>query len=56
MPVPPLPEQKKIIKIFSEINSIIETNSQYQKKLEKLKKGLMQQLLSGEVRVKIWNS
>jgi type I restriction enzyme, S subunit len=53
MPVPPLPEQKKIIKIFSEINSIIETNSQYQKKLEKLKKGLMQQLLSGEVRVKI---
>ena len=51
MPVPPLPEQKKIITIFSNIDFLIETSYKYQKELEHLKKGLMQQLFTGKIRV-----
>ena len=51
--LPPLPEQKKIASIFSSIDENIE---QKQKKLlqtQSLKKALMQDLLTGEVRVQV---
>ena len=50
-PLPPLPEQQKIATILSNIDSKITSQEQYKEKLEKLKKSLMQNLLTGEVRV-----
>ena len=52
MPLPPLSEQQKIASILSNIDSKIALQEQYKEKLEKLKKSLMQKLLTGEVRVK----
>ena len=49
--LPPLTEQQKIASILSNIDSKIESQEQYKEKLEKLKKSLMQKLLTGEVRV-----
>jgi type I restriction enzyme, S subunit len=49
--LPPLPEQQKIASILSNIDSKITSQEQYKEKLEKLKKSLMQKLLTGEVRV-----
>jgi type I restriction enzyme, S subunit len=49
--VPPLQEQQKITSILSNIDSMITLQEQYKEKLEKLKKSLMQKLLTGEVRV-----
>ena len=49
--IPPLPEQQKIATILSNIDSKITSQEQYKEKLEKLKKSLMQKLLTGEVRV-----
>jgi type I restriction enzyme, S subunit len=51
IPLPPLPEQQKIATILSNVDSKITSQEQYKKKLEKLKKSLMQKLLTGEVRV-----
>lgn len=53
IPVPPLEEQKKIVSILSSVNEQIESYEQEQGKYELLKQGLMQQLLTGQVRVKI---
>ncbi len=50
-PLPPLPEQQKIATILSNVDSKITSQEQYKEKLEKLKKSLMQKLLTGEVRV-----
>ncbi|MBT4326383.1 MAG: hypothetical protein HOD60_05670, partial [Candidatus Nitrosopelagicus sp.] len=50
-PTPSLPEQQKIASILSNIDSKITSQEQYKEKLEKLKKSLMQKLLTGEVRV-----
>jgi type I restriction enzyme, S subunit len=47
----PLPEQQKIATILSNIDSKITSQEQYKEKLERLKKSLMQKLLTGEVRV-----
>ena len=44
-------EQQKIATILSNIDSKITSQEQYKEKLEKLKKSLMQKLLTGEVRV-----
>lgn len=52
IPVPSLKEQKKIAKILSAIDDQIEEYSSKKEKLELLKKGLMQQLLTGKIRVK----
>ena len=52
-PLPPLPEQQKIASILSNIDTQINSQTQYKEKLERLKKSLMQKLLTGEVRVAI---
>ncbi|AKB21734.1 restriction endonuclease subunit S [Methanosarcina sp. WH1] len=50
-PLPPLPEQQKIASILSKVDSQIQDNQSYLHKLQELKKGLMQDLLTGNVRV-----
>jgi len=45
-------EQQKIASILSNVDSQIQSQTQYKEKLERLKKSLMQKLLTGEVRVK----
>ena len=50
--LPPLKEQQKIASILSEVDAYIQSNQQYKEKLIKLKKGLMQKLLTGQIRVK----
>ena len=51
--LPPFPEQQKIADILSEADSKIEKEEIKKKKLEELKRGLMQQLLTGKKRVKV---
>lgn len=50
--LPPIKEQKQIAEILSAIDDKIEINKQIKNKLTQLKKGLMNDLLSGRVRVK----
>jgi len=50
IPLPPLPEQKKIAAILSAWDRAIEKTEELIKAKEKLKKGLMQKLLTGRVR------
>lgn len=52
-PVPPLPEQRKIAAILSSVDTTIEKQLSYKRCLENLKKGLMQKLLTGQIRVKV---
>jgi len=51
IPLPPLPEQKRIAEILSQIDNTIEKEEAYKQKLERIKKGLMEDLLTGRVRV-----
>jgi type I restriction enzyme, S subunit len=51
--IPPLPEQQKIASILSNLDSLIQQEKQYKEKLQKIKRGLMQQLLTGKTRVKV---
>ena len=51
--IPPNTEQQKIAFILSNIDSQITVQSKYKEKLERLKKSLMQKLLTGEIRVKV---
>lgn len=51
--LPPLDEQAEIAKTLSSVQKSIDTNSEYLKKLQVLKNGLMQSLLTGKVRVKV---
>jgi type I restriction enzyme S subunit len=51
IPLPPLEEQKKIARILSCAEQKIQKKREYKESLEELKKGLMQKLLTGEVRV-----
>ena len=51
--VPPQDEQKNILEILSSVDKKIILNKQIKEELTKLKKGLMHDLLSGKVRVKI---
>ena len=53
IPKPPLLEQRRIVEILSEVDGRIETERVFRLELEKLKKGLMQVLLTGQVRVKV---
>ena len=52
IPLPPLPEQKKIAEILSTVDEVIEKVDKAIEKTERLKKGLMQELLTGRKRVK----
>lgn len=49
--VPPFPEQKKIAEILSSVDNKLLISKQLKQKLLRLKKGLMQDLLSGRVSV-----
>jgi len=49
--LPPLSEQKRIASVLSEIDETIEKEQKYKEKLEKIKQGLMEDLLTGKVRV-----
>jgi type I restriction enzyme S subunit len=51
IPLPPLSEQKRIAEILTQIDQAIEKEEKYKEKLERLKKGLMEDLLTGKVRV-----
>ena len=46
-------EQQRIASILSGVDAYIQKNQQYREKLKKLKKGLMQKLLTGQIQVKI---
>tara|TARA_Y100001936_G_C16061237_1_gene664246 strand:- start:578 stop:1861 length:1284 start_codon:yes stop_codon:yes gene_type:complete len=52
-PIPPEPEQEKIVSIIQNLDNLISKYEKETQKLELLKKGIMQKLLSGEVRVKV---
>ncbi len=51
IPLPPLPEQKRIAKILTAADQRIEKEEAYKSKLLEIKKGLMSDLLTGRVRV-----
>lgn len=51
--LPPPPEQKKIAEILSTVDKKLELERKRKEKLERIKKGLMSDLLTGKVRVKI---
>ncbi len=51
IPIPPLDEQKDIAEKLSTVDEKILQEEEYREKLEDLKRGLMQDLLTGKVRV-----
>jgi type I restriction enzyme, S subunit len=51
--LPTLEEQKKIAEMVNSVDSLIGTEIQNKQKVEYLRKGLMQQLLTGKIRVKV---
>ncbi len=53
IPLPPLPEQQKIAEILSSIDQKIELEQKRKAKLERVKRGLMNDLLTGRKRVKV---
>ncbi|MEM1823495.1 MAG: restriction endonuclease subunit S, partial [Candidatus Hadarchaeales archaeon] len=53
IPLPPLPEQRKIAEIFSIVDKKLELERKRKEKLERIKRGLMNDLLTGKKRVKI---
>lgn len=51
--LPSISEQKKIFEIISEVDAKLENEQNYKSELEQFKKGLLQVLLTGKIRVKI---
>jgi len=51
--IPPLPEQKKIATILSTVDDKLDILNQKKSHFQTLKKGLSQQLLTGQMRVKV---
>ncbi|MEM4973384.1 MAG: restriction endonuclease subunit S [Candidatus Hadarchaeales archaeon] len=51
IPLPPLPEQRKIAEILSTVDKKLELERKRKEKLERIKKGLMNELLTGRKRV-----
>lgn len=51
--LPPIPEQQKIIEILTNVDLILEKLDFKKQTLFRLKKGLMQKLLTGQIRVKV---
>jgi len=52
IPLPPLPEQRRIAEILSAADRKLELERRRKEKLERVKKGLMNELLTGKKRVK----
>lgn len=53
IPLPSFPEQEKIATILSSVDDKIKKEQDYKEQLLTLKKGLMQELLTGKVRVEV---
>jgi len=53
IPLPPLKEQQKIAEILSTVEKKLELERKSKEKLERIKKGLMNDLLTGKRRVKV---
>ena len=53
IPLPSIKEQKKIVEIIENCESKISQYVKHKSQLETIKKGLMQKLLTGQMRVKI---
>lgn len=53
IPITSKKEQQSIISILSNVDSQIQKQQEYKSNLETLKKGLMQKLLTGQIRVKV---
>ena len=53
LPLPPLPEQQKIAEILSTVDKRLELLRNKKEKMERIKKGLMNDLLTGKRRVKV---
>jgi type I restriction enzyme S subunit len=53
IPLPPLEEQKKIADILTSIDDSIQQEEKELEQTQNLKKSLMQDLLTGKVRVKV---
>lgn len=53
VPLPSLEEQQKIVEILSSVDEQIESYEQEKEKYTELKKGLMQHLLTGKIRVTV---
>ena len=51
--VPPLLEQKKVIAILSTIDANLSIEKEFRIRLDRIKNGLMQDLLTGRIRVKV---
>jgi type I restriction enzyme S subunit len=51
LPLPLLPEQQRIAEILSQTDQTIEKEQQYKEKLQRIKQGLMEDLLTGKLRV-----
>ena len=53
IPLPPFPEQRRIAEILSAADMKLELERRRKEKLEKVKKGLMNEMLTGRKRVKV---
>jgi type I restriction enzyme S subunit len=53
IPVPPFEEQHKITNILSSIDAKLELEKKEKVRLERIKHGLMDLLLTGKIRVKV---
>ncbi|WP_417371462.1 restriction endonuclease subunit S [Gelidibacter japonicus] len=51
--LPPIPEQQKIAEILSSVDQKLQIQQDKKAEYQELKKGLMQQLLTGKIRVKV---
>jgi len=51
IPLPPLPEQKAIAKVLSDMDAEIEALEKRREKTKAIKQGMMQQLLTGKIRL-----
>jgi len=53
IPVPPVEEQQRIAEILSNIDKKLELERNEKARLERVKRGLMDLLLTGKIRVKV---
>ena len=53
MPFPPIEEQKKIVQILSNVENKLSKEKKFRDSLHTLKRGVMQKLLTGQIRVKV---